>query len=488
MSGLAKPTAILLAAVVLVAVVTAGLAVGATNNAAAWGSDAAPDVEIYEEQVTVASHDRADMSSPLDYEDDDGNVATLPARLNDSINNSVGVTYTRVDDDQLGAFPHDKNISTVDASEWTKDASGSAGTGSVSDATLSGVEAVTFSTSSQTAGDTMVFTMANFTIDSDAEKRVLRSFVDVESLGADAEVHIVAADSDGDTKTAVINSSRDATANDVVANTTGNGIVYQQRLGDLATDGSGDGSFDSIAEVRVTVVDGDATVTFTDLDVAKKTALTLGEQRVDDSDGGTELTALEEVRDGGVVKLDDLATMGSWADDAEIMNLEVYGLVYEPEHLASEDVLVEFDPGFQADYTYEHGSTTYTRFTVPAPIDISHHGLSLRLGEQSYVSDRYVGLDYKEGTGSTDLTDVENYDDASSALGSKGDTVSLDSTVPTGDTIVVRLKILQTEDEFSAYQNTGSSGGGASSGGLSNLPLIGGLIAALLGFLKMRGN
>lgn len=488
--------ALIIAALLVLSVVAAG---AASNNAANWSSSSAPDVEIVEDSVTIKSHDRAEMSSLLDYENDDGNVDTLPARLNDSVNNSVGVHYARIDDDSFTQFPRksdetNNSASWADETEWTTTGTNATKI-SVTDAdgsTAANVDALKFATDgTMGTGDDAAAEYTNLSITSDAEKRVARLVFNVDTLDAGAELTVEFVDADGDTKVIAVNASADASRTDVAANTTGTSFVYQTRLADLATDGTGDGSFDAIETVRVQVVDADATVTVTYMDGDPKSAISMGEKLEDtDSDSALETTTIEQKTSSGEQRLESLAGMGTWADDAIVNDLEVYGLIYEPQHLASEDVIVEFDPGFQEDYNYPHGSATYLRFTVPAQIDVVHHGLELRLGEQAYVSDRYVNLDVAEGTGSTDLKDVESWSDKTGSLVSKGDTASLDTTVPTGENVDVRVKLLQKDSEFANYKpDTGGSDGGAKGGGLSSLPLIGGVIAVLLAWLgRIRGD
>lgn len=479
--------ALLLAALVVSSVAVAPVA--GDNTAANWGADTAPAFQAYADSATIAEHNRSEMNSPLQVYDDNGEVTSLDAELNSSINNSLGVTYTKISADRLGEFPRksdegDNTASWRDTSEWSKDASGSAGSGTIASTTVADVSAVKFSTSSQTSGDTMVFNYSNVSITSDAEKRVTSVFFDLKTLDSGAEGDLELVDADGDIKEFHINSSANADDADVLANSTGTAYVGQEQLANVATEGSGDGSFDEIQAVRLEVHDADLEIVVTGFDSGSKSELDLGDHMTDtDGDGEVEASQVTDKTSSGEQRLDSLESMGSWADSAQVYDLTVYGITMKPGKLASADVHVNSSPSFVDDYgTYEHGTTTWLRFNVPAYIDISWSGLVFRLDGQAYISDRYVALDYKEGTGSTDLTDVSSMTDKTGSLASKGDRVVVDSTVPTGENVVVKLSLLQTSDEFDEYMS-GSSGGAVAVGGggpIDSLKTIAmGLVAAL---------
>jgi hypothetical protein len=132
----------------------------------------------------------------------------------------------------FGAFPHSKDdVSALDASEWSTDASSTAGSVSVSDVTTApDVDAVQVSTSSQTTGDVAAASFSNFSVTSDVEKRYLQTVMDVSMLDAGAEVQLQAVDADGDYVEAIVNASATATNEDVIGTATGEGYVFQRRL------------------------------------------------------------------------------------------------------------------------------------------------------------------------------------------------------------------------------------------------------------------
>ena len=167
----ASKAAVILFTLMLVGTMLTGSAV-AQN--AEINYDEGPNLVITEDSVTIAEHDRAEMASVLEYYDDDGEVATLPATINDSASeNPIEVDYTKIDAEALSTFPRESaDASAMNASEW------SAGSGSVSAGSVGDVDAVEFDVS-QTDGSSAVYTYSNFSSLSDANKRVLFSTFEI---------------------------------------------------------------------------------------------------------------------------------------------------------------------------------------------------------------------------------------------------------------------------------------------------------------------
>ncbi|MFC7047282.1 hypothetical protein ACFQH6_19405 [Halobacteriaceae archaeon GCM10025711] len=469
----------------------------AQNTAMNWGSDNAIHTQLYEERLDVAAHDRAEMSSLTQYYDDSGDVTELPATLNESINNSAAVRADRIEDDDLGIFPRKDNeanntASATDASEWTTGGANSSKV-SVSQAdgsTASGVTAIQVATDgTMAAGDEAYGSYSNFSITTDAEKRLPYVIVNVNTLDSATGGTVEFVDADGDKKVAHINSSKTASDADVVANATGSGYLWQERLADLATDGSaGDGTFDGIEEIRVSAVDGDLDVTITGLDAERKSELVLGETLEDtDDDDDLETVTITEVYTAGEVDLNGLSGMDALFSDAVIHDLGVKGVVYDAEDLKSEDVEVTIEEQDQYG-SYPQHVEVYYRLEVPAAIDLTHTGLELRQ-EQSFVDERYATIEYVEGASDTAFSDIDSWTDLSGSLGDVGDTLSLDSTVQAGITYVVHEDILINDDEASDLADTGgaASGGAAGQSGITSWPVIGALFVAILGVLKRFG-
>lgn len=477
----------------VVGAVGAAVAAGG-NDELNWDADSADDWYVYEDTLTVAEHNRSAMSSPLQFYNDNGDVDELPAQLNESIDNPVSVRADMVHADAYGIFPRkdaesgDNSASAVDASEWTSDLSGSAGSGSVSATTTpGGVDAVSISTSSQTSGDVATFTYSNFSISTDPAKRVPLLGVNVNTLDSGADVQVRFEDGGGDYAQAVINASATSSSKDVIANATGNGYIWQHKLADMSVQGD-DGTLDSIEKIEVRVVDADADVSIFAVDAEHKTTLTFGERTTDDGETKT----IEEVHAGGYQSLSALSTMGSWANDATISDLKVSGVEYRMSNLEAADVSTNFTsadayPSFPTKLKQSGG------LVVPSAIDLSHSGLSLRV-EQSLVDERYKTFRYAEGVGDKDAEDVDSWTDASNQLGGAGDTIVVDDTIQPGATIMPQEVVVLTADEVSNLRATGGGAGpvGGGDGGIVGMlfSLPGLLFASLLGALgfKARGS
>lgn len=493
----------LVALVVLSAVVgTAGAAMagGQGNSAINYDADQAPNPYIAEDYVTIAEHNQSAMDSPLAYYDDNGDVQTLPAKLNSSVDNPIGLVPTEIDDPMFNEYPRKGDAdeaSVLDASEWTT--SGASMDVTDADGTpAEGVPAVSIATDgSLSDGNTASATYANQSITTDAEKRVPTVFADVETLEAGANAELRFVDSDGDYKAAVINSSLDASDDDVVANATGEGYVWQERLANLATEGDGDGTFDGIEEINVSVADGDAELVVTALDAEHKSELVLGERLEDtDDDEDLETVTIRERHEPGAMRLSGVDTLGDWASDASLQNVRVHGVQYQASLVASEDASAEFGsadsyPGFDSVLTYNY------RLEVPSAIDLTHHGLALE-AEQAFLQSRYNAFKYIEGAGDTDFADLDNWTDKSTVLGERGSTATVDDTVQADVVYAGEVTAKLQSDQTSALQDTsggvvgapGSSGGGFSLGGLLTNPVavFSGLVGALWGIPKAIGR
>lgn len=472
----------------------AGVATAAMGNSAI-NYEEGPDVYVHEKRVDIATHDRAEMDSVLNYYGDNGGMKHLPATQNDSLDETVAVRYDKINDSDLRKFPRDGSNSIVDASSWTKDVSGSAGSASITDTTTApGVEAVQLSTSSQSSGDVAKFTASsNISITTDPEKRVLFATFNVDTLDSGAETTVRAVDSDGDYKAAEINASESTDTRNVAATATGNGYVFQQKLVDLPTEGSGDGTFDGIQKVVVVTNDADSSITITGIDLERKSIDDLGETMRDtNGDGEDEATTITEVETGGEVKLTGLDTLPSMFDDAIITDLGVFGVEYRSSDAEADDVSMNFSDA--ANYPgYPSKLDAYERVKVPTAIDLSHNNLELR-AEQKFIGERYKTARVAEGTGDTDFTNISSWTDVSDSYTSKGDTHTLDSSIQPGQEYVWNGVLVLQSDEVKDLKDTGASGPGApvdNGGGIfGNIWtwITGGIAVLTGGYVKLKGE
>ncbi|MBV0925021.1 hypothetical protein KTS45_12520 [Halomicroarcula limicola] len=436
-----------------------------------------PDAYIYEERVDVAAHNMTAMDSPLQYYGDNGELRSLNATQNSSLNETVMVRYDKIDDEDLRKFPRSaENGSALDAGNWTTSSA------SVSSTSTS----LTVSTSGIASGSSGTATYDRVSIDSDPSKRVLFTVFNVDQLDSAADVTIRAVDSDGDYKAAEINSSASTDSTHVAATGQGNGYVFQQKLVDLPTEGSGDGTFDNIESVEIVVSDADASVTLTGLDVERKSTIELGETY----ENG-EATSFTEVDSPGEVGLTSLDTLPSMFDDATIEDLGVLGIEYRASDQPASDISANYTSA--DNYAgYPSKLDLYQRITVPTAIDISHHNLELRT-EQKFISERYKVARMAEGTGDTDFENISSWSDLSSTYNENGATHVLDASIQPGQSYVVNTLLVLQDDEVRMLQDTSPAGGAApvSDGGIfgSIWTWITGAIATLsLGYVKLRGG
>ena len=488
---------------VFVAVLVIGSMAAPAMAASTFNPDASAAQNPYiSADVTVDTFDRSDMS-PGEYEDNSGDIAELPAVLNQSDDvddlgsgyvNTFGFVATDIEFNDAAAFPHgDDDVSAVDnESEWAVDESSTAGSMTVSDAeTAPGVEALEVSTSSQSDTDTAVATFDNFSVTSDTQKRYLQTFVDVETLDSGAEVEIRAVDADGDYVWGTINSSLTASDDGVVGNATGEGYVFQRQVGAMSVGGSGDGTMDEIQSIEVVVTDGDATIRMSALNAEKTGEYKLADKRVDtDDEDDFETETINEVYTPGAINTHDLSTMGATFEDATI-----HGLTFPADFTAAEveqtDEYVNVTFGAAESYpSFDNLMDADYRLSLPDAYDLSYANAELQL-EQTVPESRYDSLQIREGAGDTEFSEMDSYTDVSGSLGTEGDTVTLDNTIQPGQKIVVAADVLVTGDERSQIEQVGGAGQfGSSDGGIvdSILSVPGAIVGTIAGFLGLRAR
>jgi len=463
----------------LVATTAPAAAAGQTLN---WDADTAPQAQT-EVDVTKAVHDMAwgqSAEAVRTYEGDDGSLTEVEAEVNTSAQNPYTFHYTEVNHTDYGAFPHDKaDTSAIDAGEWTKDMSGSAGTGTVENVeTAPGVEGVRISTSSQSSGDAATFTFSNFSVTSDEDKRFAQAVYNANSADSGVTYELRYVDSDGDYKTVVSNS------------TAVDGVVTQEQLGNIATEGSGDGTFDDIQQLQIVVSDADASLTFVGLNAEKMSPYDLGDQQKD-TDGDDTLESVDVGEDyaGGAVSLAGLDTLGSSFSDARIHDLTA-PMEFTGELAGSEDVMVERteDESVESgNYPgYKGTATVYVRLSLPDAYDLAFSGAALT-DTQSVNSDRLISVEYAEGVSDTEFGNISDssWTDVTGSYSGEGSSVTVDDTIQVGQTSVLKYTYKLTPDQFDNIVAQGGSGGSGAMGGLgNNIPLVGGIIATLAAFLK----
>ncbi|MBO4248379.1 hypothetical protein IL252_11195 [Halomicrobium sp. IBSBa] len=455
-------------------------------------SEKTPNPTIVEDELVVTSHDMDEMDGPLEYYDDSGEVATLPATVNQSQDTPVGIRFDKIDADVYTQFPRisgevDNEANWTVATDWTTSSGGSSSM-SVADADADGVEKLEFAASAA-SGETATATLSeNVSITNDPNKRVLSTVLNVETLSGTAELRAV--DGDGDYRYAEINGSENADASDIIANSTGNGYVLQERLSNLPLAGSGDGSFDAIQKVEIVAIDNDVTVTVAGLDLDKKSEYDLAEiERDTDSDGEREQTVVTDYYEGGTADITGLDTLGSEFDSAVLKDLHVYDVRYEFADLTDES---EYSINVTSadEYSYPQKLELYADLQVPSPIDLSHGTLTLEF-EQGLPGERYqvaeVAPDADSDAEFGNVSDSE-YTSYGSSLNSQGTTHEL-ATVSADTNQRVHFVILYQNEEVDTLQDTSAMGPTGTSGDGFFSSLFGkaiSVVGAVLGAVGLR--
>ncbi|WP_415381474.1 hypothetical protein [Halosimplex sp. TS25] len=457
-------------AAIMVATATPAAAASPGMN---FSSDKTPNPTVVEDELTIDEHDRAMMGDPLEYYNDAGEVTTLNASINSSQTTPVGLRFDKIDAEAFGQFPRidaeSSNWATWTAAEnWTTSSESSSSV-SVTEADADGVEKVSVDASvASTETATGTFGQ-NVSITDDPNKRVLTFGGNVDELTSGATVEVRLVDGDGDYRYADINASRAASHDAVIANGTGNGFVFQERVSNLPLAGSGDGTLDSIEQVDVVAVESDAQVTISWLDVERTGEVELAEiERDTDDDGDLETTTVTNYYEGGVANITALSTLGETFDTATISDLHVYEVEYPLSELTDED---EYSVNISsADvYSYPQKLELYADMEVPTALDLSHGDLTLEFN-QGVPTERYKVLEVASGIDSS--TGFGNVSDSqmtgkTGALSGQDTTAELVASTTAGTTYRIHAVILYQNEEIDEIQDTSGGVGptGTSSGG-----------------------
>ena len=479
-----KLTAALFAMLVLFSAVA-----GTAGVALAQSSAEAPMPET-SAQYTNENYNMS-WSSPLTYENDQGETVTLDARVNESADNPYSFVATDVEFEDAGEFPHDKtDVSALDAAEWST----SGASISATDADRGQLNVAT--DGSVTSGTTTTATFDNFSITSDVQKKHLAIAADVNTLDSGATVEIRAMDSDGDYVAATVNGSS-AESQNLLANQTGEGFLLQRQMGKMSVMGSGDGTMTEVDSVEVVVMDGDADLTVSMLNLDKMSKYTYGVEKADtDDDDDLEDVTIHEVDSPGAVSIHALDSMGDTFSEATINGLTT-DIVKSTSTLDGEDVEYSFNqtedrPG------YYGTATVYIPTGLPSAYDISFSN-AITEEEQVYLEDRYLEVAYAEGVGDTNPKDVDSWTTITSSYSEQDTNVTIDDTIQPGQTSYVKYRLQLQESEFNAAQsflgNLGSGGGtgmgpGGAGGGIFSWinALYGSIVAAVGGlFARAKG-
>ncbi|WP_435102977.1 hypothetical protein [Halarchaeum sp. P4] len=433
-------------------------------------------------EVTKDVHRVGDWSA-IQYESDSGSLSSLNASVNESATNPVTLVATDINFSDAGAFPHgDSNASALDASEWTE-----SGLTVSETSTASGVDAVGVATNGSMAAGNSASASYAASVDSDENKRYVQIFADVSTLDSGTHATVRVVDQDGDYKRLIIDSSNQTNAADVLANSTGEGFVSQRQLGKLTTQtaSGSDGTFDDIQSVEVHVQDGDLEASFSVVNVEKMSKYVLGEQKADTDDDGTMDETRTVYEPSGAYGVTGFDTLGDAFSDAVVHNADI-AMNFSTADLSKEsDAHVEFTTA-SGWPDFKWMVDVYYRLELPAQYDLSYSNAELT-SEVKLPASRYQTVEVAEGIGDTEFSEVSSWTDVTSKFDSRGETVTLDSTIQSGQAIGLHFEYPVTDGEKSEFKQTGGAVGQfASSSGwtifgfdLTSVPVLGSILALI---------
>jgi len=429
--------------------------------------------------------------APEEYEGNSGDVVTADGGINESSANPVTLTATDIQFADAGAFPHENDsLSALHADEWSKAGANASKLTVSNTTTASNVEAVRFSTSSMTSGDVANATYTH-SIDSDEAKRHIQLFADVSTLEASTHVEVRIVDEDGDYKTVLIDPDNSTDSANVLANSTGEGQVTQQQLGELPTTtvSGSDGTFDNIEKLVIHVEDGNFDGSFSVINAEKMSPYTLGEQAYDGSDDDSEKDETRTITEpSGAYDVKSVDTLGSTFDNAV-----VHGATFDMKFRASDieqssDLQIEFtdDRGEDGAYpSFDWVVDSYYRLELPSAYDLSYSNAKLT-DTVEMPGSRYQTVEYAEGVGDTEFSEISSWSSVSSSYESQGSNVTLDSTIQPGQQIAIHYEYVVTKNEKKSIASSGAvpgqfdkESGGGIWGFLTSLPGIGAVISVV---------
>ncbi len=461
---------------------TPGLAQSSTINTDA---DAAPNAEL-EGNVTIDGYEMA--WSGLQYENDAGDVTDFPGRVDPQRDNPYSFIASDVNFSDAEGFPHaNESVSALDSDEWSASGANSSKM-TISDVeTAPGKDALRVSTSSMAAGDTATATFSDVSITSDENKRYLQLVLDANTVDSGVVANVSVVDSDGDHYDATLDPSADSENTHTITTATGEGVIFQQQLGDMDLIADGDGSFNDISKVEIVVTEADAEVDISAINVDKTSPWVFGEELKDnDDDDDLEEVEIKE-NQGGALSLHSLSSIGPAFDSATILGLTV-DFKQTAADLDSEDVSVEFEEADQYP-NFEHKFNGHFRYEAPDAYDLSYANLEV-VDEVARPGSRYETVEYAEGTGDTEFDDIDPWTGITSSYGSMSSNVTVTTSVSAGSPVVLHFEYVVTDDEKNAIENVGGAMGptGDDEGGFLSMlfSLPGVIVSGVAAFLGGR--
>ncbi|WP_170938250.1 hypothetical protein [Halorubrum sp. Hd13] len=432
-------------------------------------------------------------------DDSEAELETASLASNDdetTPHNPVRIRADRVHFSDRRAFPRDltttdgdgneEDGSALDAEFWTTDSSSTAGTLTLEDASD---DRLRIATSGQGSGDTAVSTFSDFTIGDGEQRSMLQLILNVDTLDSSAVVDVEVTDASANSVVATIDSSADSASDATIATAQGQGVLYQQQLGEL----TGGQDLDTLEEISVTIAEGNADLTFHALNLESSSAWDFGTREYLNSDDEVATRSVtEQVGYFGITSLDTLYDSGRLSD-ATLHQVE-----YPDAEIGATGVSLELT---QPDrYEYEHRLQAVYNFDLDSAYDLSIT-LDRWIDEVAHPSGRYLNMEIAtslDDTVAVDETDDVEWTSRRSTYtdGSIGDEVELSTTISSSGVFSLSEDVLLRSDEAdelvvssgAAMGPTGRQGGGWFSKLLSIPGAIAGSIAGL-GLIRMlRGG
>lgn len=467
---------------------TAAAVVATGNVAAASSSDVnfstdvvhAPRVQF---DVTVEEN-TGDMSSALEYINDSGEAtslanagASLEERPDDStVHNPVTLRADKFAAYEYREFPRGEtydedgdgdantDLNFVDATHWTTDASGSAGSLTLETVTgANGEKTLRFSASGQSSGDVVKATFTDVEITSGIERKYKQIVANVDALASGAVYYVRVRDSSSTTLESVIDSGADSSAVGTIATATGSGQVYQEQLGEYST------TLDDIVEIELAIADGDADVTFAGFNLDRESRWEYGSREYKNSDDEIETETV--VEPSGTFSITALSTLPDVWLNSSIMDVQA-GIAFNGDEISSSMRRARW--GDASPYDYPHRLETLLGFEPP-----THYALSYANGravdEVLFPETRYNSYKFARITDGELPTwdDVDNdnvsWTDRTSTLesGEIGKDVEVTASVSSTEMWVAYPDVLldDKQKETATSSSTGGGAGGPVGGG-----------------------
>lgn len=437
----------------------------------------------FAETLKKRKHLMADFGTDLlAYADDQNETAQLPGDVDDTTSkNVVTLRADKMQGSDQSDFPrgekYDKDgdgekntdLNAIDAVHWaTYGADALTGVSATVEKGNTEVDSVRVSSSGLGAGQEVGAEFIDVLIDQDVEKRYLQLVVNVDSLASGAIVEVQPIASDTDYKAAVVDAAASSTATSTIATATGTGIVFQERLADLATTtgASGDGTLEDIDKVRVAIKEADADVTLTALNAERTSRWEYGTEVINEDTDDEDTKTL--YAPSGSYTVRDLAGLTGF-DDAEIYDMEIPVFL----NMGKMDADLDFDYTFNdapAFPSMDHELHVRSKLELPSAYDLTHQTPSMTEHVDA-PADRFQQVQTAAGVKDTDFDDIadSSWSDHTASYDAIDKDVSLLSTVDEGTIYAYEARILVTKAERREMKVSRGGGGAFLSGGGSGV-------------------